>query len=43
MYISLYNPSQNGVIERKNRYVLETRLTMMVRAGLHLQYWSTIS
>lgn len=34
-----YTPSQNGIAERKHRYVIETGLTIMFQARVPLPLW----
>lgn len=34
----LYIPSQNGVLERQNKHVVENRLFMMIKASLPLKF-----
>lgn len=38
-YTSPYSPQQNGVAERKNRYLQEMALCMLLDAGLPKLYW----
>ncbi|CAL2270481.1 unnamed protein product [Prunus armeniaca] len=35
-----YTPQQNGLVERKNRHIIETVVTLMTAAALHLKFWS---
>lgn len=34
-----YSPEQNGVAERRNRYLQEMAMCMLLDAGLEKQYW----
>ncbi|KAI5339260.1 hypothetical protein L3X38_018532 [Prunus dulcis] len=35
-----YTPQQNGLVERKNRHIIETAVTLMTAAALPLNFWS---
>lgn len=34
-----YSPQQNGVAERRNRYLMEMARCMLIGAGMHNRYW----
>lgn len=35
-----YTPEQNGVVERKNRHIVETGLSLLAHSSLPTQYWA---
>ena len=37
---SPYNPQQNGVVERKNRYIMEAVKAMIHDQDLHMHLWA---
>ena len=41
-YSSRYTPQQNGVVERKNRTLIETARTMLVESQLPVRFWTKV-
>lgn len=38
----VYTPQQNGIVERKHRYLLETCQTLLFESRLPLSYWENV-
>ena len=34
-----YTPQQNGVVERKNRHLVETTRTILIHGDVHQRFW----